>query len=57
MKFRLKNKFKCKNCRRVTQSAKTLSNHILDCKIKTIPSPNEFLRKVCDNVWIYDNRI
>lgn len=56
MKF-IKNKFKCKNCRRITNDRKILEIHLVDCKIKTFPSTREFLRKVEDNIYIYDNNI
>lgn len=61
MAFKLSRKrkqiFKCKNCRRVTNDLKKLECHVIDCRIKIFPSPGEFLRQVCDNIYIYDNKI
>jgi hypothetical protein len=56
MKMKLQ-KYKCKNCRRITKSKSILDLHSLDCKIKIYPSTKEFLRKIQDGIYIYDNTI
>lgn len=54
MKFK---KYKCINCRRITKSKNALDLHLIDCRIKLVPTAREFLRKIEEGVYIYDNKI